>query len=93
MLSAFMSQDIWTAVNFSHDPFYLADMGVDCSCVSGRAAEDPPAEGHIPALHHLRQHEQYSVPRQVHAAAGAPGGRQDHPAECPLRPPAQEQQC
>ncbi len=63
-----------------------------CLHPTGCAEEDTSSEGHISALHHPRHHEQHPVPRQVHTAAGAPRGGQDHPAECPLWSPAQEPQ-
>ncbi len=59
-----------------------------CLHPTGRAEEDTSPEGHISALHHPRHHEQHPVSRQIHTAAGAPWGRQDNPAECPLWAPA-----
>ena len=58
----------------------------------GCAEEDTSPEGHISALHYPRHNEQHPVSWQIHTAAGAPRGRQDDPAECPLWPPAQEPQ-
>ena len=80
----------WLCVTQSSPP--PAPQEKTCLHSTGRIEEDTSPEGHISALHHPRHNEQHPVSRQIYTAAGAPWGRQDHPAECPLWPPAQEPQ-
>ena len=63
------------------------------SCPVGSAAEDSLDQGHLPALHYPGHHEHCFAAWQIHPAAGPPGRRQIYPAQRPLRPLAQDQQC